>query len=52
VCLPPDNVAKLRKRLDVPLTEIGRVTKGKALGVLDARGKKLAVEPFGYRHFK
>jgi thiamine-monophosphate kinase len=40
------------KRLDVPLTEIGRVTKGKALGVLDARGKKLAVEPFGYRHFK
>lgn len=51
VCLPPENVARLRKRLDVPLTEIGRVVKGRALIVLDARGKKLALEPFGYRHF-
>jgi thiamine-monophosphate kinase len=51
VCLPPDNVVKLRKRLDVPLTEVGRVTRGKTLTVLDARGKKLVVEPFGYRHF-
>jgi len=51
VCLPPENVDKLRKRLDVPLTEIGRVVKGKTLSLLDARGKKLALEPFGYRHF-
>jgi len=51
VCLPAENVAKLRQRLDVPLTEIGKVLKGKALTVLDARGRKLAVEPFGYRHF-
>ena len=51
VCLPPDDVAKLRKRLDVPLTEIGKVVKGKALTVLDAKGKKLAIQPFGYRHF-
>jgi thiamine-monophosphate kinase len=51
VCLPADNVAKLRKRLDVPLTEIGKVVKGKTLTVLDARGKKLAIQPFGYRHF-
>jgi thiamine-monophosphate kinase len=51
VCLPPDDVAKLRKRLDVPLTEIGKVVKGKGLTVLDAKGKKLAIDPFGYRHF-
>jgi thiamine-monophosphate kinase len=51
VCLPPENVGKLRKRLDVPLTEIGRIVKGKALTVLDAKGKKLAIAPFGYRHF-
>jgi len=51
VCLPPNDVAKLRKRLDVPLTEIGKVVKGKGLTVLDAKGKKLAIDPFGYRHF-
>jgi len=51
VCLPPENVARLRKRLDVPLTEIGRVVKSKGLTVLDAKGRKLAIEPFGYRHF-
>ena len=51
VCLPPDNVAKLRKRLDVPLTEIGRVVKGKALTVIDAKGRKRALEALGYRHF-
>lgn len=51
VCLPPENVGKLRKRLDLPLTEIGRIVKGKGLTVLGAKGKKLALEPFGYRHF-
>jgi thiamine-monophosphate kinase len=51
VCLPADAVTKLRKRLDVPLTEIGRVVKGKALSLLDAKGRKIAIAPFGYRHF-
>jgi len=51
VCLPPENVAKLRKRVDVPLTEIGKVVKGKGLTVLDAKGKKMALDLFGYRHF-
>jgi thiamine-monophosphate kinase len=51
VCLPPDGVAKLRQRLDVSMTEIGRVVKGKGLVVVDAKGKKRAIEPFGYRHF-
>ena len=51
ICLPPENVGKLRKRIGVPLTEIGKIVKGKALTVLDAKGKKLAIEPYGYRHF-
>ena len=51
VCLPPGDVAKLRQRLDVPLTEVGRIIKGKSLSFVDAKGKKLAIEPFGYRHF-
>lgn len=51
VCLPAADVPKLRKRLDVPLTEVGRIVKGKTLSLLDVKGKKLAIEPFGYRHF-
>jgi thiamine-monophosphate kinase len=51
VCLPADQVSKLRKKLGLPLTEIGRIVKGKALSIVDAKGKKLAIEPFGYRHF-
>jgi thiamine-monophosphate kinase len=51
VCLPAANVAKLRKRLDVPLTEVGKVVKGSGLTVLDTKGKKLSLQPFGYRHF-
>ena len=51
VCLAPDDVARLRKRLDVPLTEIGRIVKGKVLSVIDAKGRKRVIEPHGYRHF-
>jgi thiamine-monophosphate kinase len=51
VCLPAANVAKLRKRLDVPLTEVGKVVKGSGLTVLDTKGKRLSLQPFGYRHF-
>lgn len=51
MCVPPESVAKLRKRLAVPLTEIGRIVKGRALSILDAKGRKIATEPFGYRHF-
>lgn len=51
ICLAPADVAKLRRRLDLPLTEIGRIVKGKTLSVLGAKGRKLAIEPFGYRHF-
>jgi thiamine-monophosphate kinase len=52
ICLPSDEVPKLRKRIGrLPLTEIGRIVKGKSLAILDAKGKKLAIQPFGYRHF-
>ena len=51
VCVPPGEVAELRKKLKVPLTEIGRIVKGKSLSIVDTRGKKLALEPFGYRPF-
>jgi thiamine-monophosphate kinase len=51
VCVPAGDVAGLRKKLKVPLTEVGRIVKGKTLSIVDARGKKIALEPFGYRHF-
>jgi len=51
VCLPPADVPKLRQKLDVPLTEIGKIVKGRELVLLDARGKRLAIKPYGYRHF-
>ncbi|MCI0749635.1 MAG: thiamine-phosphate kinase [Nevskiales bacterium] len=51
LCLSPRAIAKLRKRLDVPLTEVGRIVKGKSLKLLDVRGKVLALDPYGYRHF-
>lgn len=51
VCLPVKQVDVLRKRMKVPLTEIGRIVKGKDLNILDAKGKRIAIEPYGYRHF-
>jgi thiamine-monophosphate kinase len=50
-CLPPGDIDKLRKKLDVPLTEIGKIVKGKDLVLFDARGKRVAIKPYGYRHF-
>lgn len=51
ICLPPADVKKLQKKLDVRVTEIGRIVKGQGLSILDAKGKKLAIAPHGYRHF-
>jgi thiamine-monophosphate kinase len=51
VCLPRADVARLQRKLKLPVTEVGRIVKGKALAILDARGRKLAVQHFGYRHF-
>jgi len=51
VCLPPESLAEARRRLDVPLTEIGRITRDPGLRWLDARGERLALELRGYDHF-
>lgn len=51
VCIAPDRVEEARRKLDVPLTEIGRITREPGLRWLDAAGRPLAVELRGYNHF-
>lgn len=51
ICLPPANIRKLQARLEMPLTQVGRIVRGKALTLLDSHGKTIALEPYGYRHF-
>jgi len=51
VCIPPERVAEARRKLDVPLTEIGRITREPGLRWLDAGGGPLAFELRGYNHF-
>jgi thiamine-monophosphate kinase len=47
---PPGKVKKLRS-LKLPLTEIGVITAGKALLLVDNRGRKKPLLPTGYDHF-
>jgi thiamine-monophosphate kinase len=51
VCIPQERLAEARRRVDVPLTEIGRITRTPGLRWLDAAGAALAVELSGYNHF-
>jgi thiamine-monophosphate kinase len=51
VCIPPERLAEARSKLDLPLTEIGRITREPGLRWLDAQGQPLAVELGGYDHF-
>lgn len=51
VCIPPERLAEARRKLDVPLTEIGRITREPGLRWLDPHGGRLAVELRGYNHF-
>ncbi|AXQ29055.1 thiamine-phosphate kinase [Solimonas sp. K1W22B-7] len=51
VCLPPEAVEEARQRLDVPLTEIGRITAEPGLRSVDTSGDKQNQEACGYRHF-
>ena len=51
VCIPPERLAEARRKLDVPLTEIGRITREPGLRWLDAGGGPLAFELRGYNHF-
>lgn len=51
VCLPPEAVEEAQQRLDVPLTEIGRITAETGLRSVDTSGSLQAQEACGYRHF-
>ncbi|MDM4770058.1 thiamine-phosphate kinase [Solimonas sp. SE-A11] len=51
VCLPPEAVEEAQQRLDVPLTEIGRITALPGLRSVDTAGSLQAQEACGYRHF-
>jgi thiamine-monophosphate kinase len=46
-----DAVAALAPGLDHPLTRVGTVKTGRGLDVVDAAGRKLSLEPMGWRHF-
>jgi thiamine-monophosphate kinase len=52
--VPPaglDAVADLSRRLDLPLTVIGRMTAGGGVRVVGADGSEIALDSAGYRHF-
>lgn len=51
VCLPQGLVAEAQRRLDVPLTDIGRITAGSGLRFLGADGEPLPLAVHGYMHF-
>ncbi len=51
VCLPPEAVAEARARLDVPLTEIGRIVAEPGLFATDGTGARQRLDAVGYRHF-
>jgi thiamine-monophosphate kinase len=47
-------LARMRtlEKLHIPATEIGTITAGKAVFLVNAAGKKAALQPTGYDHFK
>jgi thiamine-monophosphate kinase len=47
---PPEKLRKLRS-LDVPLYEIGEVTRNRSMLILGQDGKKKQLRPTGYNHF-
>lgn len=51
-CLPPAKLKAVQRKLGVPVTEIGRITKAPGLRFIGAQGEKIALEPHGYRHFQ
>jgi thiamine-monophosphate kinase len=51
VCIPQERLAEARRKLDVPLTEIGRITREPGLRWVDASGGPLALDLQAYRHF-
>ncbi len=50
-CLPQSKLDSVRRKLGVPVTVIGKITRKMGLRILDATGKPVALQPHGYRHF-
>jgi thiamine-monophosphate kinase len=46
-----DAIAGIARRLDLPLTVIGRMTSGEGVRVIGADGADVALESAGFRHF-
>jgi len=51
-CLPEDSVKRVAKKLDVPLTIVGRITRKRELKFVDAQGAEIKQDLHGYRHFE
>ncbi|PPE73001.1 thiamine-phosphate kinase [Solimonas fluminis] len=51
VCLPPEALEEAQQRLDVPLTQIGRITAQPGLRSVDVSGSTQPQDACGYRHF-
>jgi thiamine-monophosphate kinase len=43
---------KILQALHIPVTEIGLITKGKAMLLVNTAGRKTVLHPTGYNHFK
>ena len=43
---------KILQTLHIPVTEIGMISKGNAMFLVDTAGRKTALQPTGYNHFK
>jgi thiamine-monophosphate kinase len=43
---------KTMEKLQIPVTEIGTITAEKAMQLVNAVGRKTALQPSGYNHFK
>ncbi len=48
----PENRVKKIYSLNLPVTEIGTITKGRKISVIDRAGKKRELRPKGYDHFR
>ena len=48
----PESRMKILQGLNIPVTEIGMITKRKSMILVNAAGRKAALHPTGYNHFK
>ncbi|HEY1259032.1 MAG TPA: thiamine-phosphate kinase [Stellaceae bacterium] len=46
-----EGIATLSRKLELPITKIGRIEAGAGVRLVDAAGREIAVEHAGWRHF-